>query len=381
MPDNTPQNVLFVRGALRQAMIDRFSLQEIRDICFDLGIDADSLDSTTKGTLIRELLARLEQRNGGLTLITWLRANRADTDWPDPFSSTSNSSETATPREQTSVTPTDPAVAPTILTITSPIQMELVRIPAGEFLMGSDPQVDKQAFSDEKPQHIVSLPDFYIARTPVTNAQFAAFAKAENYQTVAEKWKWSWVYSAGSWERVKNADWAHPGGLKTNLLEKDDHPVVQVTWDDAVAFCDWLSETTGRGFRLLSEAEWEKAARGVQARIYPWGDELPTEHLCNSGNRIGTTTPVDSYPQGATPDFGILDMAGNVWEWVADWYEEDYYAKSPKRNPTGPTNGEKRVKRGGCWFNSGIWVRTATRLTGHPNTLGNTSGFRCACFA
>ncbi len=381
MPNHTPQNVLFVRGALRQAMTDRFSLQEIKDICFDLGIDADSLDSTTKGTLVRELLARLEQRNGRVTLIAWLRANRPDTDWPDPFSSEPDSSETATPREQATVAPAVPAAPLAVLTITSPIQMELVRIPAGEFRMGSDPQADKQAFSDEKPQHIVSLPDFYIARTPVTNAQFAAFAKAQNYRTAAEKWMWAGVRSDDSRERVKGADWTHPGGLKTNLLEKDDHPMVQVTWDDAVAFCDWLSEATGRIFRLPSEAEWEKAARGVQARIYPWGDELSSEHLCNSGNRIKTTTPVGSYPKGATPDFGILDMAGNVWEWVADWYEEAYYAKSPKRNPTGPTTGERRVQRGGSWYNGKSWVRAATRHSNHPNTTSNTFGFRCACSA
>ncbi len=379
MPDN--MHITTARAALRQAMIDRFSLQEIKDMCFDLGLDADILDSTTKGTLVRELLGRLEQRNGGVTLIAWLRANRPDTDWPDPFSSEPDSSETATPREQATVASAVPAAPLAVLTITSPIQMELVRIPAGEFRMGSDPQVDKQAFSDEKPQHIVSLPDFYIARTPVTNSQFAAFAEAQGYQTAAEKWKWAWVWSADSWERVKNADWMHPGGLKTNLLEKDDHPVVQVTWDDAVAFCDWLSEATGRIFRLPSEAEWEKAARGIQARIYPWGDELPKEYLCNSGNRIKTTTPVGSYPKGATPDFRILDMAGNVWEWVADWYEDGYYVKSPKQNPTGPTTGEERVLRGGCWINDDSWVRGATRISSHQNSAGNVYGFRCVCSA
>ena len=157
--------------------------------------------------------------------------------------------------------------------------------------MGSDPKVDKDAFGDEQPQHRLYLPEFYIGKYPVTNEQYAAFVKATR-QAAPQHWKNGQI----------------PAG-------KENHPVVDVSWKDAVAFCRWLSQASGKTIRLPTEAEWEKAARGDDGRIYPWGDKPPTKELCNFGGNVGDTTPVGQYPAGASP-CGALDMAGNVWEWT-----------------------------------------------------------------
>lgn len=277
-----------------------------------------------------------------------------------------------------------PSPSPTVSILDKPIRMELVRIPAGEFLMGSDPTTDKDAYDDEGPQHAVYLSDFYIARTPVTNTQFAVFSEAQGYQTTAEREGFGWVWVGSKWERVKGANWRNPGGPETDIAGKEEHPVVQVSWHDAVAFCSWLSEVTGRPFRLPTEAEWEKAARGSttgtgRGHLYPWGDALPSDKLCNFNTRVGSTTPVDAYLQGATPDTGMLDLAGNVWEWLADWYDADFYTNSPARNPVGPTSGQYRVLRGGSWNNSQRNIRAAVRYRRYPDLRNSNIGFRCAC--
>jgi formylglycine-generating enzyme required for sulfatase activity len=172
-----------------------------------------------------------------------------------------------------------------ILTIESPIHLELVRVPAGEFLMGSDPKVDKDAVADEQPQHRLYLPEFYIGKYPVTNEQYAAFVKTGRQGTPKH------------WEK---------GEIPVG---KGDYPVVDVSWQDAVAFCWWLSRESGKTIRLPSEAEWEKAARGSYGRIYPWGSDPPTKELCNFGDYASGTTPVGRYPAGASL-CGALDMAG-----------------------------------------------------------------------
>jgi formylglycine-generating enzyme required for sulfatase activity len=174
---------------------------------------------------------------------------------------------------------------------------ELIHVPAGEFLIGSDPDKGRSAFDDEQPQHRLHLPDYYIARTPVTNAQYLAFVQATGHRNPRH------------WE----------GGNPPK--GKEDHPVVHVSWDDAVAYCNWLAEATGKTYRLASEAEWEKAARGADGRIYLWGDDPPDGERCNFDGNVGDTTPVGRYsPQGDSA-YGCVDMAGNVWEWTLSIYD------------------------------------------------------------
>jgi len=257
-----------------------------------------------------------------------------------------------------------PAAAPTARAlppvIPGPAGHEWVLVPAGEFLMGSNEKRDRDASDDEMPQHQVYLDAYYIGRTPVTNAQYQRFVQTAGHPA-PEHWKQGRI----------------PAGL-------DDHPVVCVSWDDAVAYCQWLTGQIGNPqsaignlvVRLPTEAEWEKAARGTDGRIYPWGNDWDSRK-CNSSEGVkGGTTPVGAYPAGASP-YGCLDMAGNVWEWCADWYDENYYRNSPTSNPAGPNTGDGRVLRGGSWFNYHWGVRAAFRNWVNPGNRSNLIGFRC----
>ena len=197
-----------------------------------------------------------------------------------------------------------------------PIAFDWVTIPAGEFLMGSDKTKDKLAFDDETPQHTLHLPEYRIARVPVTVAQFAAFVGATGHKTTAEVQGSAWNWTGSKWEEIKGADWAHPRGPESDVRAKQDHPVTCVSWHDAVAFCKWA------GVRLPTEAEWEKAARGTDGRIWPWGNREPNSGVCNFNMTVGDTTPVGRYPDGKSP-YGLLDVAGNVWEWTSSlWGKE-----------------------------------------------------------
>jgi formylglycine-generating enzyme required for sulfatase activity len=244
-----------------------------------------------------------------------------------------------------------PSIALDSVTISSPIRLELVRIPAGEFPMGSDPKRDKQACEDEQPQLRVSLPEFYIGKYPVTNAQYAAFVEATG-GPVPNRWEHGRI----------------PEG-------KEEHPVVNVSWDNARAFCGWLSQATGQAFRLPAEAEWEKAARGMGDRIYPWGGTDPDRDstLCNCDTRIGDTTSVGKYPNGASP-CGALDMAGNVWEWTSSLYVGYPYDATDGRED--PSRGGSRVLRGGSFDFKPGFVRCASRHWEDPKAVGDCIGFR-----
>ena len=291
-----------------------------------------------------------------------------------------------------------PSVFPTTLTPTVPSTstpgldstqisdqdgMVLVYIPASTFTMGSF-NLDKDARSDEKPAHTVYLDAFWIDLTEVTNAMFAKFVAAMNFKTDAEKGGWGFTWTGSTWVQVNGADWRHPFGLGSDIRGMEQPPVVQVSWNDARAYCDWA------GGRLPSEAQWEKAARGPDGRMYPWGNQPLAGNLLNFADRnlnvdwadksindgYEFIAPVGSYPAGASY-YGVLDMAGNVWEWVADWYDETYYAKSPDANPTGPLSGEYRVLRGGSWRNLASNVRVAIRSGNLPEFRLVTLGFRC----
>jgi formylglycine-generating enzyme required for sulfatase activity len=238
---------------------------------------------------------------------------------------------------------------PALVPSPQPFEPELILIPAGEFLMGSDPQKDKDAPEEEQPQHTLYLPDYYLAKTPVTNAQYAAFVKATNHER-PEHWK----------------DGKPPKG-------KEDHPVVEVTWHDAVAYCNWLGQVTGKAYRLPSEAEWEKGARGTDGQIYPWGNEWDPKRCNSFEGGLKEITPVGAYPEGASP-YGLLDMAGNVWEWCHSRYKS--YPYNPKDGREDPEASDPRVLRGGSFYDIGRGVRCAYRHRRTPNYGYYYYGFR-----
>ncbi len=288
-------------------------------------------------------------------------------------------------------------------------------IKGGTFTMGSE-----DGATDEKPLHEVTVKSFFMDKTEVTNEQFSEFVKATKYVTVAERpltakdlpgllpefegKSVSLCYRPPKgavdlrdamqwWAPVIGANWRHPDGPETDIVGKEKHPVVHVCWDDAQAYCKWA------GKRLPTEAEWEFAARGgLEKARYVWGNEFspngkwmantwqgkfPNENTGEDGFK--GLAPVGSFPANG---YGLFDMAGNVWEWCADWYLPDYYAKSPKENPPGPTTSfdpdepgvMKRSTRGGSWMCSDSYClgyRPSARMKTSPDTgLANT-GFRC----
>jgi formylglycine-generating enzyme required for sulfatase activity/tetratricopeptide (TPR) repeat protein len=247
----------------------------------------------------------------------------------------------------------------------SPIDgMVLFYVPAGEFWMGTE-----NGNPNEKPKHKIFLDAYWIDRTEVTNRQFATFVEATNYRTDAEKAGKARVWNSGRWQNTAGAYWKQPLGVLSSITGRDDYPVVDLSWNDATAYCAWA------GQMLPTEAQWEKAARGPLGRIYPWGDILSTS-IANYDSIIGDISPVGSYPTGASL-YGPLDMAGNVWEWVQDWYSEDFYSRSPGSNPTGPATGQTHVLRGGSMLTEGFGVRSTYRSQNSPNDSQNDLGFRC----
>ncbi len=238
------------------------------------------------------------------------------------------------------------------------LEPEMVLVPAGEFLMGSNPRRDRDAERCEQPQHSFYLPDYYIAKTPVTNAQYMHFVQAIFRQPE-------------HWERGKP-----PQG-------EEDHPVVRVSWHDAVDYCKWLTETTGKAYRLPTEAEWEKAARGTDGRIYPWGDKAPDESRCNLSK--GGTSPVGEHsPPGDSP-YGCVDMAGNVWEWTLSAWGSEAGEVPHFAYPYEPTDGREdlepevnhlRVVRGGSFRWSRSLARCAKRDCFYPTDRTQEQGFR-----
>lgn len=239
----------------------------------------------------------------------------------------------------------------------------MVLIPAGEFTMGRSAKDEftgcqalnqdcqLSAFMDEEPVHQVALDAFSIDKTEVTNAFYQA---CEDQGTCTPP--------QASNSNTQANYYGNP--------EFSDYPVIYVTWEQAKTYCEW------RGARLPTEAEWEKAARGTDGRTYPWGENID-ESFANFNYRVGDTTAVGSYEKGKSP-YGLYDMAGNVWEWVADWYSETYYGQSPAENPTGPASGTMRVLRGGSWGLVGLSVSASYRYANDPVATSPDLGFRCA---
>ena len=238
----------------------------------------------------------------------------------------------------------------------------MVLVPASPFMMGSGP-LDRQAKPDEVPAHRVTLRAFYIDRFEVTQGQYRRFladAGRNNHRFCDRD-------EPAAKDHTPSRETWNDGDPESSRL-----PVVGVDWFDAAAYCAWA------GKRLPTEAEWEKAARGTDDRRYPWGDDWNAGRA-NGASTLQGTAAVGSYPTGASP-YGAHDMAGNVVEWVSDWFDPSYYQQSPERNPTGPSSGQHRAYRGGTWFNDPVFLRAARRPIARttPDTRASVVGFRCA---
>jgi formylglycine-generating enzyme required for sulfatase activity len=238
--------------------------------------------------------------------------------------------------------------------------MLLVYIPGEEFWMGSK-ETDQGADYDEMPAHIVFLDAYWMDKTVVTNAMYAVFLNANGNQTEGPT---TWLDSGDEDVLIfqREGVWEPSRGYES-------HPAVEITWFGAQAYCQWA------GRRLPSEAEWEHAARGSDGRIYPWGNEIDCDkaQYANCGSGL---LPVGSKPGGISP-YGVLGLSGNTWEWVADWYADDYYSISPIENPKGSEEGVTRVLRGGSWEYDWKHLRAANRRHNGPAVSMHDYGFRC----
>ena len=253
--------------------------------------------------------------------------------------------------------------------------LQVARIAAGEFVMGAD-----DGDEDERPAHRIYVDDFAIGICPVTNAEYAQFVRETGHPSPAIRalpLMVSGVHESAF--RSVAAGYFWNNGTPPEGRER--HPVTLVGFDDASSYCRWLASKTGQPVRLPTEAEWERAARGgLQGKRFPWGDTLDPEraHFLPHADAKAErgTAPVGSYPPNA---FEMHDMAGNVWEWVSDWYSPNYYERAQYINPQGPENGVMRIVRGGAWVNSdGRYLRCAYRHKVPPDSYAYSIGFRIA---
>jgi len=312
----------------------------------------------------------------------------------------------------TRATAQEPKAASGTNQITNSIGMKLTLVPSGEFMMGSGESAEETAaffkknlgentaaflkknpamafltspdlFKGEHPQHRVRITKpFYLGTYHVTRGQFQQFVKDSGYKTDAEKgnkpWAWGWDPEKG-FDVNEKYSWRNAGFQQT-----DEHPVVNVSWNDAVAFCKWLSRKEGKTYRLPTEAEWEYACRAGTTTRYYTGDDPET--LAKAANVADATAkakspdrkftmPVGQFKPNA---FGLYDMHGNAWQWCADRYADDYYGKSPADDPTGPDAGGARVHRGGSWGDWPVVARSAVRVSSPPDFRNYFTGFRVA---
>jgi formylglycine-generating enzyme required for sulfatase activity len=278
----------------------------------------------------------------------------------------------------------------------------MVALAGGRFRIGSD---DRLAYPDdgETPREF-ELNAFAIDRCAVSNAVFAHFVEATGYVTEAERFGWSFVFggllpedfpdtrgvaAAPWWRQVFEADWRHPEGPQSDLEERDDHPAVHVSFNDALSYCAWTEK------RLPTEAEWEFAARGgLEQKAFPWGDEREPdgEHRMNvwqgtfpnentTADGFYGTCPVDAFPANG---YGLHNTTGNVWEWTADWFDPTFREHDRRRDPAGPAWGTRRVQKGGSYLCHASYCRryrVAARMGNEPDSSTGNLGFRCAADA
>ncbi|OQA14015.1 MAG: Serine/threonine-protein kinase pkn1 [bacterium ADurb.Bin363] len=298
-----------------------------------------------------------------------------------------------------SFTPTPPVIITKTPTPGRESTDDMILISAGKFLMGSSEkdieeavkisksygwEVERSWFSDELPRHEVYLNDFYIDKYEVTNEKFKKFVLSTGYKTDAEREGFAIIWVGLEPKKISGADWQHPMGSGSSINGKMDHPVVQVSWNDACAYAVWAKK------RLPTEAEWEKASRGTDGRIYPWGNTW-NDNYCNNLNmnlsyllgfmpdffKNRGTLPAGKMSEGISP-YGLMDMAGNVWEWCSDWYSKDYYNYASEENPKGPQKGEKKILKGGSWYyDNPAYLRAGLKLAEPPDSRNFMIGFRC----
>jgi sulfatase modifying factor 1 len=275
----------------------------------------------------------------------------------------------------------------------------MVRLEGGHFWMGSDDTFTFPADGEGPPREVFVDP-FFLAAHPVTNAAFTDFVSHSGYRTEAEREGWSFVFQnhvleaprgpspVGTpwWVRVDGADWKHPEGPDSSNVLREGYPVLHVSWNDALAYCDWA------GVRLPTEAEWEYAARGgLVQKPYPWGDELTPEglHMCNiwqgsfpdvdlAEDGFAGVAPVQSFPSNP---YGLYNMVGNTWEWCADWFDPHWHSTATRFNPVGPAEGQARAMRGGsylCHESYCYRYRNSARTGNAPDTTTGNLSFRVA---
>ena len=257
--------------------------------------------------------------------------------------------------------------------INDPLAGAFILVKGGMFTMGCTSE-QNNCGDDERPVQTVTLGDYYIGQTEVTLAQFKAFINETGYKTDAERQGTSWI-NTGIWKEQSGVDWRCDETGRARAMHEGNHPVIHVSWNDAVAYAEWLSRKSGGRYRLPTEAEWEYAARGgSQSRRYQYAgsnnlDEVAW-YFSNSGN---TTHPVKGK---IANELGLYDMSGNVWEWCADWYGS--YSSGSQTNPAGPAAGSRRVLRGGSWSDIPAFCRVAHRDSVTPDYRNGYLGFRLA---
>jgi formylglycine-generating enzyme required for sulfatase activity len=259
-----------------------------------------------------------------------------------------------------------------------PFEPQMVTIPAGPFLMGTPESeldelenlgVERKYLEREVPQHEVTLEAYAIARYPVTNAEFERFIQDGGYQT-KDYW------TEAGWKRKESDGWTQPRLWEDETWDYPSQPVVGVSWYEALAYCRWLSAKSGREYRLPSEAQWEKAARGTDGRRYPWGDDWDPDRCNNKETGPGRTTPVGQYPEGDSP-YDVGEMVGQVWEWCSSKYAPYRYKPGDGREEL--EGDDTRILRGGSWYNSSPagWCRCGSRYGDSPGLGDDNRGFRC----